>query len=203
MATQCRHSDFKRTAQPGAGAVFLAESCRRVHMLVRSAGLAESMSHYLIRRIETASNIGVYTRTQLVALEGSDRLERVSWERGDGQLEMRELRHVFLMTGAQPNTQWLQDCVALDDHGFVKTGPDLRESELADARWSLPRPPYLIETSVRAVFAAAMCAPRVSSALLLPWAKGRSASSSYIRRFASPPTPGTCMRSHHRQRKSR
>jgi len=183
MATQCRHLDFKRTAQPGAGAVFLA------------------VSHYLIRRIETASNISVNARTQLV--DGSDRLERVSWERGDGQLEMRELRHVFLMTGAQPNTQWLQDCVALDDHGFVKTGPDLRESELADARWSLPRPPYLIETSVRAVFAAAMCAPRVSSALLLPWAKGRSASSSYIRRFASPPTPGTCMRSHHRQRKSR
>ena len=167
MATQCRHSDFKRTAQPGAGAVFLAESCRRVHMLVRSAGLAESMSHYLIRRIETASNISVNARTQLV--DGSDRLERVSWERGDGGLEMRELRHVFLMTGAQPNTHWLQGCVALDAHGFVKTGPDLREDELAEARWSQPRPPYLIETSVRAVFAAgdvrAASVKRIASAV--------------------------------------
>jgi len=125
------------------------------------------MSHYLIRRIETASNISVNARTQLV--DGSDRLERVSWERGDGGLEMRELRHVFLMTGAQPNTHWLQGCVALDAHGFVKTGPDLREDELAEARWSQPRPPYLIETSVRAVFAAgdvrAASVKRIASAV--------------------------------------
>ena len=153
----------------GQAAVFLAGSCRRVHMLVRSDGLAESMSHYLIRRIETTPNISVYTRTQLVALDGSDRLERVSWERRDSAPEMRELRHVFLMTGAQPNTHWLEGCVALDDHGFVKTGPDLREGELADARWSLARPPYLIETSVRAVFAAgdvrAASVKRIASAV--------------------------------------
>jgi thioredoxin reductase (NADPH) len=65
-----------------------------------------------------------------------------------------DLRHVFLMTGAQPNTGWLQGCVVLDDHGFVKTGPDLSKEQLADARWSPPRPPYLLESSVPAVFAA-------------------------------------------------
>ena len=138
----------------GQATVFLAGSCRHVHMLVRSDGLAESMSQYLIRRIEATPNITVHTRTQLTALEGSDRLERVSWTRSNGQPEASDLRHVFLMTGAEPNTRWLQGCVVLDDHGFVKTGPDLGKDELANARWSLPRPPYLLETSVPGVFAA-------------------------------------------------
>jgi thioredoxin reductase (NADPH) len=138
----------------GQATVFLAGSCRHVHMLVRSDGLAESMSQYLIRRIEATPNITVHTRTQLTALEGSDRLERVSWTRSNGEPEASDLRHVFLMTGAEPNTRWLQGCVVLDDHGFVKTGPDLGKDELANARWSLPRPPYLLETSVPGVFAA-------------------------------------------------
>jgi thioredoxin reductase (NADPH) len=138
----------------GQAAVFLAGSCRHVHMLVRSDGLAESMSQYLIRRIEEAPNISLHTRTQLAALEGSDRLERVSWTRRKGELETSDLRHIFLMTGAQPHTRWLQGCVVLDDHGFVRTGPDLGKDQLADARWSLPRPPYLLESSVPGVFAA-------------------------------------------------
>jgi thioredoxin reductase (NADPH) len=138
----------------GQAAVFLASSCRHVHMLVRSDGLAESMSRYLIRRIEETPNISLHARTQLTALDGSDRLERVSWTRRDGEPELSDVRHVFLMTGAQPNTGWLRGCVVLDDHGFVKTGPDLGKERLADARWSLPRPPYLLESSVPGVFAA-------------------------------------------------
>jgi thioredoxin reductase (NADPH) len=138
----------------GQAAVFLASSCRHVHMLVRSDGLAESMSQYLIRRIEEAPNISLHTRTQLAALDGSDQLERVSWSSRNGEPETSDLRHVFLMTGAQPNTRWLQGCVVLDDHGFVKTGPDLGKEQLADARWSPSRPPYLLESSVPGVFAA-------------------------------------------------
>ena len=138
----------------GQAAVFLASSCRHVHMLVRSDGLAESMSRYLIRRIEETPNISLHTHTQLTALDGSDRLERVSWTHRNGELEASDLRHVFMMTGAQPNTGWLQGCVVLDNHGFVKTGPDLGKEQLADARWSLPRPPYLLESSVPGVFAA-------------------------------------------------
>jgi thioredoxin reductase (NADPH) len=138
----------------GQATVFLAGSCRHVHMLVRSDGLAERMSQYLIRRIEATPNITVHTRTQLTALEGSDRLERVSWTGSNREPEASDLRHVFLMTGAEPNTRWLQGCVVLDDHGFVKTGSDLGKDELANARWSLPRPPYLLETSVPGVFAA-------------------------------------------------
>ena len=138
----------------GQAAVFLASSCRHVHMLVRSDGLAESMSRYLIRRIEETPNVSLHTRTQLTALEGSDRLERVSWTRRNGEPEPSDVRHVFLMTGAQPNTGWLQGCVVLDDRGFVKTGPDLGKEQLAAARWGLPRPPYLLESSVPGVFAA-------------------------------------------------
>src|ERR1700724_2531281 len=138
----------------GQAAVFLAGSCRHVHMLVRSDGLAESMSQYLIRRIRDTPNITLHTRTQLTSLEGSDRLERVSWMPRNGEPVAPDLRHVFLMTGAQPHTRWLQGCVVLDDHGFVKTGPDLGKEQLADAHWNLPRPPYLLESSVPGVFAA-------------------------------------------------
>ena len=138
----------------GQAAVFLAGSCRHVHILVRSDGLAESMSRYLIRRIEETPNISLHTRTQLTALDGSDQLERISWTRRNGEPEARDVRHVFLMTGAQPNTHWLQGCVVLDEHGFVRTGPDLSKEQLADARWKLPRAPYLLESSVPGVFAA-------------------------------------------------
>jgi thioredoxin reductase (NADPH) len=65
-----------------------------------------------------------------------------------------DLRHVFLMTGAQPHTRWLKGCVQLDGHGFVKTGPDLGKEQLEDAHWNLPRRPYLLESSVPGVFAA-------------------------------------------------
>jgi len=140
----------------GQAAVFLASSCQHVHILVRADGLADSMSRYLIRRIEQSPNITLHSRTQLTALEGSDRLERLSWrtQSPNSTPETHEIRHVFLMTGAAPHTQWLQGCVALDDRGFVKTGPDLSAADLAIARWPLPRSPYLLESSVPGVFAA-------------------------------------------------
>jgi thioredoxin reductase (NADPH) len=138
----------------GQAAVFLAGSCRHVHILVRSDGLAESMSQYLIRRIEETPNITLHTHTQLTALDGSERLERVSWTRRTAVDEAATLRHVFLMTGAQPHTRWLQGCVVLDDHGFVKTGADLGKEQLVDAHWSLARSPHLLESSVPGVFAA-------------------------------------------------
>ena len=68
-------------------------------------------------------------------------------------MEDRDIRHVFIMAGAVPNTGWLDGCLALDDKGFVKTGPDLSPDELAHAKWPLTRPPYLLETSRPGVFA--------------------------------------------------
>ena len=138
----------------GQAAVFLAETAKRVHVLVRSEGLAASMSRYLIRRIEQSPVIELRTRTELVDLEGGDHLERVTWRDGrSGATETRDLRHVFLMTGAEPATRWLAGCVVLDGKGFIKTGADLSPEELASARWPLARPPFLLETSRPGVFA--------------------------------------------------
>ena len=137
----------------GQAAVFLASRCRQVLMLVRSDGLAASMSRYLIRRIEETPNISLRTRARIEALEGDGHLERVTWRDADGGRTTTAVRHVFLMTGADPNTAWLRGCVAQDAKGFVKTGPDLSPEELADAGWPLDRRPLLFETSRPAVFA--------------------------------------------------
>jgi thioredoxin reductase (NADPH) len=138
----------------GQAAVFLAQTARRVHMLVRAEGLADTMSRYLIRRIEDSPAIVLRTRAQVVALEGNAHLERVTW-RDDrtGALDTPAIRHVFMMTGAVPNTRWLERCIALDDKGFIKTGPELSADDLSAARWPLSRPPYLLETSRPGVFA--------------------------------------------------
>jgi thioredoxin reductase (NADPH) len=138
----------------GQAAVFLAETARRVHMLVRSDGLADSMSRYLIRRIEDHPTITLHVRTEVVGLEGQNHLERVRWrDNQSGRVETHAIRHVFSMTGAVPSTAWLQGCLARDAKGFVKTGPDLSPDELAAARWPLARPPHLLETSLPGVFA--------------------------------------------------
>jgi thioredoxin reductase (NADPH) len=138
----------------GQAAVFLAEKTKRVHMLVRSAGLAESMSRYLIRRIEETPAIVLRPHTEIVALEGGDHLESVRWRnRQSEQKEEHKIRHVFFMTGAAPNTRWLGGCVALDAKGFIKTGPNLSPEDLSAARWPLARQPYLLETSLPGVFA--------------------------------------------------
>lgn len=138
----------------GQAAVFLAQTAKRVHMIVRSKGLAESMSRYLIRRIEQNPAIVLRTCTEIVALEGSNHLERVRW-RDDrtGKIETHDIRHVFVMTGAVPSTQWLVGCVVLDAKGFIKTGSDLSPDDLAAARWPLARSPHLLETSLPGVFA--------------------------------------------------
>jgi thioredoxin reductase (NADPH) len=121
---------------------------------VRSESLAESMSRYLIRRIEDNPNITLHVHTRLTALEGEQRLERVSWRDETSEtVDTHTIEHVFLMTGAVPNTAWLQGCVVLDDKGFARTGPDVHPEELAEAGWPLPRTPHLLETSLPGIFA--------------------------------------------------
>jgi thioredoxin reductase (NADPH) len=138
----------------GQAAAFLASTVRRVHMLVRGNDLADTMSRYLIRRIEENPAIAVRTRTEIVALEGNGKLERIRWrDDRSGAIDSHDVGHLFVMTGAVPNTRWLDGCVALDEKGFVKTGPDLSSGELASAKWPLPRPPYLLETSRPGIFA--------------------------------------------------
>ncbi|HSE25440.1 MAG TPA: FAD-dependent oxidoreductase [Pyrinomonadaceae bacterium] len=138
----------------GQAAVFLAATCSKVNVLVRSAGLAESMSRYLIRRLEDNPNIDLFTETELVALQGNGHLERVSWRNNrTGTVIDRDIRHVFMMTGAIPGTAWLDGCLRLDEKGFIKTGPSLSAEDLKQANWPLPRNPHLLETSLPGVFA--------------------------------------------------
>ncbi len=138
----------------GQAAVFLAQTARRVHMLIRSGGLADTMSRYLIRRIEDHPAIVQHVHTEVVSLEGNGHLERVGWrDKPSGRVEMQGIRHVFAMTGAVPSTRWLGGCLALDAKGFIKTGPDLSPEDLAGAHWPLARPPHLLETSLPGVFA--------------------------------------------------
>ena len=138
----------------GQAAVFLAQTAKRVHLLVRSDTLADSMSRYLIRRIEETPAIALRLQTEITALMGGDHLERVQWrDSRTDTVETHEVRHVFVMTGATPNTQWLGGCVALDGGGFIKTGPDLTKEDLAAAHWPLQRNPYLLETSLPGVLA--------------------------------------------------
>ena len=138
----------------GQAAVFLSSGCRQVHVLVRSGGLAATMSRYLIRRIEESSNITLHTHTEIARLEGNDMLQRVTLRNNvSGEEDVREVGHVFLMTGATPNTSWLQGCVCVDDKGFVRTGRDLGADDLAAAGWPLQRAPYLMETCLPGVFA--------------------------------------------------
>ncbi len=138
----------------GQAAVFLGQTAKRVLMLVRSSGLTDSMSRYLIRRIEQYPNIVLRPHTEIVALEGGHHLERIHCrDRQTGRIETQDIRHVFVMTGAVPSTQWLDGCVALDAKGFIKTGPDLSQEDLAAAHWPLARAPHLLETSLPGVFA--------------------------------------------------
>ncbi len=138
----------------GQAAVFMAQTAKHVHLLVRSTGLADSMSRYLIRRIEDNPNITLRTSTEIVGLEGREHLERVQWrDNRTGDLDTREIRHIFVMTGAAPTTRWLDGCVTVDPRGFIKTGMDLTPDDLTAAKWPLPRAPHLLETSLPGVFA--------------------------------------------------
>jgi thioredoxin reductase (NADPH) len=122
----------------GQAAVFLARTAHHVHMLVRGAGLAATMSDYLVQRIEQSDRITLHVRAQITALAGDGHLERVTWvESGHGQTT-RPASAVFVMIGAAPNTQWVNGCLELDAQGFVATGARVRAD--ADSPYATSRP---------------------------------------------------------------
>jgi thioredoxin reductase (NADPH) len=129
----------------GQAIVFLASHAEHIHVFIRGASLAQSMSHYLTERVMSLPNVTVHTRIELTALEGDARLQRVHY-RGAGGIEgSMTTHHLFVFIGAEPNTSWLDTCGVLrDSKGFVLTGTDL-----ADA--GVPSMP--LQTSVEGVFA--------------------------------------------------
>jgi thioredoxin reductase (NADPH) len=136
----------------GQAAVFLAQNTAGVTMLVRSKSLADTMSRYLIQRIEENPRIELHFQCELTDLKGSEHLEGVSWiDKATGDTVTQSIRHVFVMTGASPKTDWLTACLSLDSKGFVLTGRDLETSK-PPIPWPLARAPYMLETSLPGVF---------------------------------------------------
>ena len=127
----------------GQAVVYLASQVAKVWLIVRGGDLSASMSRYLVDRIEGLPNVEVVTRAQITALEGKDgMLEAIRWRKsGSGEDVRREIRHLFLFIGAQPNTDWLNGSgIALDAKGFVLTGRECKAERM-------------LETSRRGVFA--------------------------------------------------
>ena len=137
----------------GQAAVYLSQTAGKVHMLVRSGRLSDTMSRYLIQRIEENPAIEMHYCTEIVALDGDTQLESVTWQdKNTGEKSTHPIRHVFIMAGASPRTDWLKGCVKLDNKGFILTGRDL--DPLAHTfNWPLARSPQMLETSLPGVFA--------------------------------------------------
>ncbi len=137
----------------GQAAVFLSQTASKVHMLVRSGQLSDTMSRYLIQRIEENPAIELHFKTEIVDLEGDAHLERATWRsNASGETSTNKIRHVFIMAGASPRTDWLSGCLALDNKGFILTGRDL-DAATETPVWPLARPPQMLETSLPDVFA--------------------------------------------------
>lgn len=133
----------------GQAAVFLSQTAGKVHMLVRSGQLSDTMSRYLIQRLEQNPNVDLHYKTEITNLDGGDHVERVTWRDAAGQATTRDIRHVFIMAGASPRTDWLRECLALDDKGFILTGQDVT----ATARSATGPNPTMLETSLPGIFA--------------------------------------------------
>jgi thioredoxin reductase (NADPH) len=137
----------------GQAVVYLSETARKVHMLVRSGQLSDTMSRYLIRRIEENPAIEVHYKTEIVGLDGGMHLERITWQdKTTDETSVHSIRHLFVMAGASPRTEWLKGCVALDAKGFILTGRDL-DNVGNGHPWPLERPAQMLETSLPGVFA--------------------------------------------------
>ena len=133
----------------GQAAVFLSGRAKKVYVLVRGEGLADSMSEYLIDRIQASPKIELLTHTEVTALRGDSWLREVTWTNNEsGEQNCRNVEHLFLMIGAVPNSDWLDGTLRRDDRGFVLTG-----GGAAGDGWPLERPPYAQETSLPGVFA--------------------------------------------------
>jgi thioredoxin reductase (NADPH) len=139
----------------GQAAVHFAQHADRVTLVVRAGSLGKGMSRYLVDEIALTPNIDVRLRTTITAVEGSDRLARISLRDLDSDaVSTEDAEYVFTYIGARPRTDWLDGVVRRDDLGFLPTGADLCPAGQRPGGWDLPREPLPLETSVPGVFAA-------------------------------------------------
>jgi thioredoxin reductase (NADPH) len=138
----------------GQAALHFAGFADHVTIVHRGADLRASMSRYLTDRIDEASNIEVRLGTEIAEAHGDASLEALTLaDRRDGSRERLAAGAMFIFIGAQPNTEWLADSLARDDHGFIIAGPDLRAPGVRPP-WPLERAPLLLESSLPGVFVA-------------------------------------------------
>ena len=135
----------------GQAAMHFSRYASEVHMLVRGPSLEKSMSKYLIDQIEGTNNIVVETGTEVRRLDGAEHMECVTLSTPRGE-ERRRVTSLFVFIGAAPKTDWLPKEIAVDNKGFVFSGPDLKQK--VPGAWRLNRDPYLLETSVPGIFVA-------------------------------------------------
>ena len=113
----------------GQAVVYLASHAKKVYLLLRGPDIGAHMSTYLVERIEGLANVEIVTRANVIALEGSEGgLQEVRWRQDTADAEVcKQIRHLFLFIGADPNTAWLSESgVLLDAKGFVHTGPEMQ-----------------------------------------------------------------------------
>lgn len=137
----------------GQAALHFAQYACKVTMLVRGPGLSATMSKYLIDEIERTSNIVLETETQVVEVEGEERLEAIRL-RGPQDERRLPATSLFVFIGAEPGADWLPASILRDEKGFVLAGPDLRRDGKLPESWREPREPFLLETSVPGVLVA-------------------------------------------------
>ena len=154
-AVQCRGDEVYIVGaanSAGQAALNIARHAARVHLVVRGASIADTMSEYLVERILASSTIEVHLRTEVVAGAGDGHLERLTLaDRDSGARAVVDASWLFIFIGASPRTDWLGDEIVRDDKGFVMTGSDLRG---VVPNGAAPRPPFALETSLPGVFAA-------------------------------------------------
>ncbi len=139
----------------GQAAMHLADHARNVTMLVRGASLAESLSSYLVDRIQRTANVDVLYNAEVSGLDGDENLEaiRVRSLTAD-TVSTVPARRLFVCIGGVPNTEWAKDTdIVRDRSGYLVTGPDLLHEGRPPACWRLERQPYYLETSVPGSFA--------------------------------------------------
>ncbi|WP_142784913.1 FAD-dependent oxidoreductase [Changchengzhania lutea] len=135
----------------GQAAMFLSNSAKDVHIMIRGNHLGDKMSDYLVQRIEAASNIHLQTETEIVKLEGHHHLESITIRTKDEKKEI-STSNVFSFIGAQPNTKWMDGLVITDNKGFICTGASLKKEDLPDCGIYKSREPESLESSLPGLF---------------------------------------------------
>ena len=157
-AKLCRDQDVYLVGganSAGQAALYFARYASSVTLLVRGPSLEESMSQYLIEQLAETPRITVKTSTRVVEVTGETHLEAITiMTQASGQTQVLPTSALFVFIGATPQTDWLDGMVERDEKGYLRSGLDLLQDGHREARWTLERDPFPLETSVPGVFVA-------------------------------------------------